>query len=109
MKRILKFVSVAAAGLPLLVLAQGGISPVTPPATINIQQIINTVINWAFGLLIALAVLFIFYAAFLYLTAAGDAEKVKSASNYIIYAVIALVVAFAARGLVAIVRGLVGF
>lgn len=102
---------------PLSALAQvnlpvntGGISGQTLNATaLNVGIIIDNITSWVSGLLIAVAVLFVIYAAYLYLTSAGDAEKVKSASNYILYAVIAVVVALASRGIIALGRAVFGF
>ncbi len=88
---------------PLLVGAQGGVTSIAPNANFNIATFVTLVLNWAFGLLIVIAVLFVIYAAFLYLTAAGDEDKTKKAKNYIVYAVIALVVGALARAVVAIV------
>ncbi|MFH1161724.1 MAG: pilin [Candidatus Jorgensenbacteria bacterium] len=56
--------------------------------------------GWFWGIILALAVVFIVYAAFLFLTSGGDEEKVKEAKNYIIYAVVALAVAILATGIV---------
>lgn len=56
-----------------------------------------------FGLLILLAIIFILVAAFKYLTAAGDPQKVKDASGYVIYAAIAVAVALLAKGIPALV------
>ena len=105
------------AGLPFIALAQGtlpagtgGITAPTIQATaVDVGVIINNITSWVSGLLIAVAVLFVIYAAYLYLTSAGDAEKVKAASNYILYAVIAVVVALASRGLIALGRAVFGF
>ncbi len=83
--------------------AQGGVTPVVPPSTINVPAIVNKAMNWSFGLLIVLAAAFILYAAFLYLTSATQPEKLETAKKYIIYAVVAIVVGFVARGLVSIV------
>ncbi len=104
-------------GLPFIALAQnsvnngvGGINtPTIQNTAVNVGTIINNITSWVSGLLIAVAVLFVIYAAYLYLTSAGDAEKVKSASNYILYAVIATVVALASRGLIALGRAIFGF
>ena len=107
------------AGLPFIALAQnainnaGGINAPTGMLTatqqFNVFNIINNITSWVSGLLIAVAVLFVVYAAYLYLTSAGDAEKVKEASNYILYAVIATVVALASRGIIALGRAVFGF
>lgn len=116
-KNFKKIVAGLIAGLPLIALAQtdlsgdvGGITaPTIQTGTLNVQTIISNITSWVSGLLIAVAVLFVIYAAYLYLTSAGDAEKVKSASNYILYAVIAVVVALASRGLIALGRAVFGF
>ncbi|OGY63006.1 MAG: hypothetical protein A2745_03035 [Candidatus Harrisonbacteria bacterium RIFCSPHIGHO2_01_FULL_44_13] len=101
-----------AALLPLLGLAQvtGVVTPPSPPVTSaqDIINVLNTLINWVFTLLLILATFFIFYAAYLYLTAAGDAEKVKTASNQIIYAAVAIAVALVAQGVRFVVEQLLG-
>jgi hypothetical protein len=61
-------------------------------------EIFKTLITWIFTLLLIFAVLFIIMAAFTYLTAGGDEEKVQKAHQKIIYAVIAIAVAFLAQG-----------
>lgn len=68
---------------------------------------LNRIINRMFGLLLALAVLFIIVAAYNYLFSAGEPEKVKTATRMITYAVIAIAVAALARGIVFIVRQLI--
>ncbi len=84
----------------------GGVTPVVPPTTINIPALVDRIMNWAFGLLIVLAAAFIFFAAYLYLTAGTQPDNQAKAKQYIIYAVIATVVGFVARGLGSIVIGL---
>ncbi len=95
---------------PLMTLAQGtpgGIAPVAQSGY-TLKQLIDSVSGWATGLLIALSVLFVIYAAFLYLTAGGDPKAVDSAKNIIIYAVIAIVIALMANVVATIAKGLVG-
>ena len=113
-----KIVSVAVlAGtvlMPFVALAQlpggdaGGIIPEPVPTTIDIPEIVGRTINWIFGLLLVIGAILILIAAFTYLTSGGDEEKTAKAKNWIIYAVVALVVAFIARGLLAIVAYLLG-
>ena len=86
--------------------AIGGIDPVVPPEQIYIKDTIVRITNWSFGLLIVLAAAFIFYAAFLYLTAGQVPDNQAKAKNYILYAVVAIVIGFVARGLVSIVYDL---
>jgi formate-dependent nitrite reductase membrane component NrfD len=59
-----------------------------------------------FTFLIVLAIVFVLVAAFKYLTAAGDPEKVKSASHTLIYAAVAVVIAILAKGVPLIIGSL---
>lgn len=103
-----------ALGFPLLASAQLATSPLQPPSTItNINTLIGqnslicTFIGWIFWFFIVLTIVFILVAAFKYLTAAGDPEKVKSASHTLLYAAIAVVVALIAKGFPLIVNSIV--
>lgn len=106
---------VLALALPVLASAQITPSPVAAPGTYNkIEQITGaagilcTTINWIFWLLIVLTIVFVLVAAFKYLTAAGDPEKVKAAGSTLLYAAIAVVVALIAKGLPLIVSSFIG-
>lgn len=92
--------------LPFLALAQGGVTPIAPPPDVNVVSLIDRIVNFAFGLLIVIAGVMIFYAAYIYLFAGQTPDNTKKAKGLIIYALVAIVVAFLARGLVTIVRGL---
>ena len=100
---------------PLFASAQITTAPISAPGNItSVAQItgqagiICVVINWIFWLLIVLTIIFVLYAAFLYLTAAGDPEKVKGASHTLLYAAVAVIVALIAKGLPLIVSGFIG-
>lgn len=112
LKSKLTYIVLSLTALPIgMAQAQGGVTPVTVQETINFSALVIKFMNWAFGLLIVLAAAFIFYAAFLYLTAqsTGKAEEnINKAKNFILYAVVAIIVGFLARGLVSIVTGLLG-
>ena len=95
MKKILASLSLGLLLLPMVALAQ---SPPSDPGTV--VNTIQTLIDWLFYILILAAVVVIIMAAYNFLTAAGDPDKVSKARNYIIYALIALVVAFLARAIV---------
>jgi len=95
--------------LPLLVAAQPDrLEDTLPGGASDVVDLIDTLTNWFFTILLVLAVLVIIMAAFRYLTSAGDATKVSGAHKMLIYAVIALVVAFLAKGIVYVVAQLVG-
>jgi magnesium-transporting ATPase (P-type) len=106
---------VLALALPMIAAAQLQQPPISAPSNINnINQItggagiICVLINWVFWLLIVLTIVFVLYAAFLYLTAAGEPEKVKAASHTLLYAAVAVIVALIAKGLPLIVSGFIG-
>lgn len=106
----------ALALLPFLALAD--LPPATPPnipgevqfaqgGIGKIIDLIDTISKLMLYALLTLAGAFIVYAAYLYLTASGDPEKVKGASNVIIYAAVAIAVGLLSRVIVGIARGLV--
>ena len=113
---VLEFgVPVLALALPVLAFAQVQQPPVTAPGNINnINQITGqagilcVVINWIFWILILLVIVFVLVAAFKYLTAGGDPEKVKAAGSTLLYAAVAVVVAVLAKGLPMIVSTFIG-
>jgi threonine/homoserine/homoserine lactone efflux protein len=98
---------------PIIAMAQ-----VTPPSGIitgydtgtsgGLVGIIRTATSWLFGILLLAAVVFLIYAAFLYLTSGGDEEKTKKAKSYVIYAVIAIAIGLLAQGIIALVYSLLG-
>lgn len=95
---------------PILVYAQpltgADVPPTTPVTIAYVINVLKTVVNWMFSVLIILAVICIIIAAFNYLTAAGDPEKVKKAHTMLIYALVAIGVALLAVGLRALVAEL---
>ena len=123
MKKVINFAkefspSIVALVLPALAFAQTLPNPV-PPSQTNIPQgnitslqsvlqLLCTVFAWAFYFLIVLAVIFVIVAAFKYLTAAGDPEKVKSAGATLLYAAIAIGVALLARAVPLVVGSFLG-
>jgi cation transport ATPase len=70
--------------------------------------VINNIINWALGLLITLAVAVVIWAAYVYLTAGGNAERVRSANKFLVYVAIAVGVALLSKAFVVLVIELVG-
>ncbi len=64
--------------------------------------------DWIFVVLIALAGIFVIWGAMNILTSGGDSSKVSSGRQYIMYAMIGLLLAFLARAIPGIVRLIVG-
>ncbi len=64
-----------------------------PLGNTTLTDLITRVINYATGILIAISVLFIIYAAYLFMFSGGDPKNVIQAKNIITYTVVAIVVA----------------
>ena len=69
---------------------------------------IHVVTRWLSGIIAALVGLFIIVGAFMIVTAAGVPEKVTAGRNYILYAVIGMVVFLFARAIPSIARAILG-
>ena len=76
--------------------------------TLDIMDLLDNVVNWMFSILLVVAAIFIIVSAFYFVTAQGDADKTKTARNFVLFALIGVLVAFAARGLVELVRTIAG-
>ena len=64
---------------------------------------IFSVADWIFVILMVVAGMFIIWAAFSFVTSGGEAEKVTSARNKIIWAIWGILIAFLSQGFVRIV------
>jgi magnesium-transporting ATPase (P-type) len=77
------------------------------PDQSGIIKFICVIFNYAFFALLLAAVGFVLYAAFRYLTAAGDPAKVTVANKTLIFAAVAIAVALVARAVPVIVGNFV--
>lgn len=73
-----------------------------------ILDVIYTVTDWIFYIVLAFAIIFIIWGAFQIMTAAGAPEKVATGRNYIIYAIIGLIIGLLARSIPYIARAIIG-
>lgn len=105
--------------VPALAFAQGVQVPApgmgagnVPTANItSLQSILNdlcVVFAWAFYFLIVVAIIMVVVAAFKYLTAGGEPEKVKSAGATLLYAAVAIGVALLAKAIPLVVGNFLG-
>ena len=72
----------------------------------KVKGILEKITNWMFTIFIALAAMMVIYAAFIYLTSGGG-EDVSKAHKILLYAAVAIAVATASRGLVALTRNFI--
>ena len=70
----------------------------------DLMEKIMTLAGWMYGLLMVLGVVFVLYAAFLYLISQGSDERISSAKKVLIYAIVALVVAVLAGGVSSLIE-----
>lgn len=110
--KALRWAALAISAAPALSLAAVAVPGSLPPASpINslsdVAGLMCAISYWIFLFLIILAIIFVLVAAFKYLTASGDEEKIKAANHQLIYAAVAVIVALIARGFPLIVGSLV--
>ncbi len=78
------------------------------PEITDFMGIIQDLVDWVFGFLLIVAVLFLLFAAFTYITASGEPEKIKKANQSIMWALIGVAVGLLSKGLVIFVGTLLG-
>jgi len=91
-------------GTPFFASAQG--APIK-----DVQGIIDLtkkIAGWMQAIFWTAAVIAIFYAAFLFLTGSGEAEKVQKAKKQLLYALIALVIGIMAWGFQPLIENILG-
>jgi len=73
--------------------------------TNDLTTTLNQVANYVVGILIVVAIFYILWAAYDFVTSSGSEEKVNGARRKIMYAAIGVIVALLAKGIVALVIG----
>jgi hypothetical protein len=72
--------------------------------TTSVTASLGNIANWIFYILIAVSVVMIVVAGIEYVTAQGDPEKIKAAGQKVLYALVGIIVAALAKGLVLLVQ-----
>jgi len=116
MKKLKKLFSAAVYGsllAPALALAQFNVgdAPEGVPDDLGaegVSDVLFRVINFALGILAALAILVIIISGILYITSGGDEDRIERAKTYLIFAIVGLVVALLGYVIVAAVSGALG-
>lgn len=101
-KTLTKILLVASLALPLVALA----APVTvPPSAKTIEQVLDDLATKLLLILGAAAVILVVVAGFQFITAGGDPEKVSSARDKVMYAVIGVLIGGLAWVIVKLIAG----
>ncbi len=79
-----------------------------PGTKLDLWDALEKVINYLFALLIIVAVIFLLIAGILFVTAQGDPDKVKKARDFVLWALIGVIVGVLAYALVNFVQSMVG-
>lgn len=110
MKRntILTLTTIVLLIVPMIGLAQPPLATTTLTSPEQIVSFIKNITLYIFYGVMALAVMFIIIAAFYFLTAAGNPDKVTTARQMLIYAIIGVAVALLAYAIPWIVSGILG-
>lgn len=95
-----------AVAAPVVAFAQPSLVDYSITDFTKIANFGNKIGSWMLGILLVLGVIFVIYAAFLYLTSGGDEGKVGKAKSYIIYAIIAIIVGVLAKTIIGLAQGL---
>ncbi len=70
-------------------------------------DILKAIVKWTYIIFFLIAVLFLIFAAYNYLTAQGDPEILKKVHNQLIYAVVAIAVALMAVSIDVIIKNFI--
>lgn len=89
-------VSTVLLALPMAVAAQS----MRPLGSVTLQIIIGRVVNTILGVLGSLSLVMFMYGGIVWMTAAGNDEKIKKAKSTIVYAVLGLIVTFLSYNIV---------
>lgn len=73
-----------------------------------ILNVIYTVTNWLFYILLLIAVLMTVIGGFFYMTAAGDPNQASKGKSVIIFAMIGFAIALLSRAIPSLIRGVMG-
>ena len=106
MKKI-KYIAIAV-GLQTLPLIAAAQQPITSFTLQSITTILEYIKTWLFGILLILGVIMMLYAAFLYMTAAGDEEKVGKAKKALLYGLIGIGIALLSYAAISFVTSIIG-
>jgi hypothetical protein len=74
----------------------------------DVINALGNVAGFMFNVFLGLAVIFVIFAAFLYLTATGDTNRLNQAKNVLIYSIVAIVIALLAGGVTTLVQNIIG-
>jgi len=94
--------------LPASALAAQIIEIKNPLEAESFEDLLNTIVTFIFWIAIAIAPIMIMIAAFFLLTAGGDPKRIDTAKQIILWTVIGLAIILLAKGLISVLRQIIG-
>jgi hypothetical protein len=82
--------------------------PSGPTTGTQLLDLVDVATNWVFAIFTVLTIIFVLLAAFQFVTAGGDAVKVGEARQKLIWASVGVIIALASKGIVPVVKSIVG-
>jgi hypothetical protein len=86
----------------------GAVTFNNPLSTDSFETLIMGIINWILGIVVSLAILFLIIGGLMYITSAGDEERIKKAKNIILYAIIGLGVVILSWSIITELKDILG-
>lgn len=86
----------------------GSICIENPLEAESIEELIEAIINFIFWVAVAIAPLMIIIAGFYFVASAGDPGKIRTARDIILYTFIGLLIIFLAKGVIGVIRLVLG-
>ena len=69
---------------------------------------IFTIADWVFYIVLAVAIIFVIYGAYLIMTAGGAPDKIKNGRDFILWSIVGLIVGLLAKSIPSIARTIIG-
>jgi len=107
MKKFIYLIILASVCFPLAVLAQKVVieNPINSP---DIVSVLRSILNWIFGIAMALGPIMYILSGYRFITAAGEPEKINTAKKMALWTSIGLAIAIACRAIIALIGEILG-
>ncbi len=86
----------------------GGTTTTISTCVKDFPTLLSSITKYVTGLIASIAVVIFIYAGFLYLTSAGNPEKISRGNKAVLFACIGIAIALAGAGLVAVITAIIG-
>ncbi|RJQ13745.1 hypothetical protein C4553_02530 [Candidatus Parcubacteria bacterium] len=78
-----------------------------PNCQLGIPDVVNNIIDFLLFIGLPLATLVVLWAGFLYLTAGGNPEKIKTANKALLWAIVGIIILMISKGIVLLIQSII--